>query len=38
LTIQRAAIHLMQSVGLNPVEAGNHARHLLIEIGRHLSF
>jgi hypothetical protein len=35
LAIERRAVHLAESFGLNPINVGNHPRHILIERERH---
>src|SRR6266851_8345247 len=35
LAIERGAVHLAESVGLNPIDVGNDPRHIPIEGGRH---
>jgi hypothetical protein len=37
LAIQTGAVHLAESVGLNPIDFGNDPRHILIERGGHLT-
>jgi len=37
LAIETSAVHLAESVGLNPIDVGNDPGHILIERGRHLT-
>jgi len=37
LAIETSAVHLAESVGLNPIDVGNDPCHILIERGRHLT-
>jgi hypothetical protein len=37
LAIECGACHLAESVGLNPINVGNHSGHILIERGGHLT-
>jgi hypothetical protein len=37
LAIEGGAVHLGESVGLNPIDVGNDSGHILIERGGHLT-
>jgi hypothetical protein len=37
LAIKCGAVHLAESVGLNPIHVGNDSRHIVIERSRHLT-